>query len=97
MISDNSKIRLTQKGAAWLALRESGFITSDSTETEEEKFELFWDKFSEHQMPFIEDIVENGWENTEHEFHRGKRLGTVLGGLIGMSITALAIAVYLFA
>lgn len=65
MISDNTKIRLTQKGAAWLALRESGFITNDSIEEDGERFDIFWENFSEYQMPIIHDLIERTEEADE--------------------------------
>ena len=91
MISGETKIRLTQKGAAWLALRESGLIQVDSVAFDE-RFELFWNNFSEYQMPVIHDLIERTEKATEEANDWKLKVAVAISYSIGMFIGALITA-----
>lgn len=92
MIPGETNIRLTQKGAAWIALRESGFINCDWIEEDEERFNLFWENFSEYQMPFVHDLIERTEEADEAVYGWKIKVAATVSTIIGMFAGALITA-----
>lgn len=86
---EEMEISLTQKGAAWIALRESGFINCDWIEEDEERFNLFWENFSEYQMPFVYDLIERTEEADEAVYGWKIKVAATVSNIIGIVVGAL--------